>query len=125
MAQSAKRRRRLSDGYSFACFRANAIVRGVFGDPDVRIVRLDRRSKKRFAAVVGGSTTAGTIGGCGRFATCRAQDFGLFSNSKCVASRAATVKRERLDFLADNPHFTKRFAFYVGRRCRQASIRDV
>src|SRR5258707_1538059 len=65
MARSAKRRRRLSDGYSFACFRANAIVRGVFGDPDVRIVRLDRRSKKRFAAVVGGSTTAGTIGGGG------------------------------------------------------------
>ena len=39
--------------------------------------------------------------------------------------RCGTVKRERLDFLADNPHFTKRFAFYVGRRCRQASIRDV
>ena len=35
------------------------------------------------------------------------------------------MKRERLDFLADNAHFTKRFAFYVGRRCRQASIRDV
>ena len=39
--------------------------------------------------------------------------------------RCGTVKRERLDFLADNAHFTKRFAFYVGRRCRQASIRDV
>jgi transposase len=36
-----------------------------------------------------------------------------------------TVKRERLDFLADNPRYTKRFAFYVGRRCQQASIRDV
>jgi transposase len=35
------------------------------------------------------------------------------------------VKRERLDFLADNPRYTKRFAYYVGRRCRQASIRDV
>ena len=35
------------------------------------------------------------------------------------------VKRERLEFLADNPHFTKRFAYYVGRRCRQASVRDV
>ena len=35
------------------------------------------------------------------------------------------VKRERLDFLADNPHFTTRFAFYVGRRCRQASIQDI
>jgi len=43
-----------------------------------------------------------------------------------VACRTCgTVKRERLEFLADNPHFTKRFAFYVGRRCRQASIRDV
>jgi len=35
------------------------------------------------------------------------------------------VKRERLDFLADNPLYTKRFAFFVGRRCRQASISDV
>jgi transposase len=43
-----------------------------------------------------------------------------------VACRiCGTVKRERLDLLADNPHFTKRFAFHVGRRCRQASIRDV
>jgi transposase len=43
-----------------------------------------------------------------------------------VACRTCgSVKRERLDFLADNPHFTRRFAFYVGRRCRQASIRDV
>jgi transposase len=35
------------------------------------------------------------------------------------------VKREELEFLADNPFYTKRFAFYVGRRCRQASIKDV
>jgi hypothetical protein len=34
------------------------------------------------------------------------------------------VKRERLDFLADNTHFTKRFAYFVGRRCRQATIKD-
>src|SRR5208282_2404784 len=82
MAKSGKRQRRLSDGYSFAGFRARATVRGVFGDPDVRIVRLDRRSKKRFAAVADGPGTAGTIGG---FATCRAQDFGLVSKSKCGA----------------------------------------
>ena len=35
------------------------------------------------------------------------------------------VKRERLDFLADNPLYTKRFAYYVGRRCRDATIKDV
>jgi transposase len=35
------------------------------------------------------------------------------------------VKRERLGFLADNPFYTKRFAYYVGRRCRQATVQDV
>jgi transposase len=35
------------------------------------------------------------------------------------------VKSERLDFVADNPLYTKRFAYYVGRRCRSATIKDV
>src|ERR1700726_3690726 len=39
--------------------------------------------------------------------------------------RCGKVKRERLDFLADNPLYTKRFAYFVGRRCRQAAIKDV
>ena len=39
--------------------------------------------------------------------------------------RCGKVKRERLDFLADNPFYTKRFAYYVGRRCRAATIKDV
>ena len=35
------------------------------------------------------------------------------------------MKRERLEFLADNPFYTKRFAHYVGRRCRSSSIKDI
>lgn len=35
------------------------------------------------------------------------------------------MKQERLDFLATNPHYTKRFAYHVGRRCRDASIKAV
>jgi transposase len=35
------------------------------------------------------------------------------------------VKQEKLDWLADNPFYTKRFAFYIGRRCRSSSIQDV
>lgn len=35
------------------------------------------------------------------------------------------VKREKLDFLADNPFYTKRFAWFVGRRCRTSSLTDV
>jgi transposase len=41
----------------------------------------------------------------------------------CV--RCGKVKQERLAFLADNPFYTKRFAFYVGRRCRSSTIKDV
>ena len=35
------------------------------------------------------------------------------------------VKQERLDWLADPPFYTKRFAFFVGRRCRAMTIQDV
>jgi len=35
------------------------------------------------------------------------------------------VKQEQLPWLADNPFYTQRFAFFVGRRCRTATIRDV
>jgi len=48
-----------------------------------------------------------------------------FEVRRIACQACGSVKRERLDFLADNPRFTKRFAFYVGRRCRQAAIRDV
>ncbi len=39
--------------------------------------------------------------------------------------RCGGVKRERLDWLAANPHYTRRFALYVGKQCRGASIKDV
>lgn len=35
------------------------------------------------------------------------------------------VKQETLEFLADNPFYTKRFAFYVGKRCNSQTIKDV
>ncbi len=39
--------------------------------------------------------------------------------------RCGQVKQEQLDWLADNPFYTKRFAFFVGRRCRVTTIKDV
>lgn len=35
------------------------------------------------------------------------------------------MKQERLPWLADSPFYTKRFAFFVGRRCRTTTISDV
>jgi transposase len=39
--------------------------------------------------------------------------------------RCGQVKRERLTWLADNPFYPKRFAFFAGRRCRTSTIKDV
>lgn len=44
---------------------------------------------------------------------------------RIACPRCGKVKRERLDFLSDNPLYTRRFAYHVGRRCRSATIRDV
>ena len=35
------------------------------------------------------------------------------------------MKNEQLDWLADNPLYTKRFAFFVGRHCRTSTIKEV
>lgn len=39
--------------------------------------------------------------------------------------RCGKVKREKLPWLADNPFYTKRFARYVGRKCRAMTVMDV
>jgi transposase len=44
---------------------------------------------------------------------------------RVACRRCKAVKRESLEFLAANPRYTKRFAFYVGKRCRSASIKDI
>lgn len=35
------------------------------------------------------------------------------------------MRQEKLDWLANHPFYTKRFAFFVGRRCRAMTIKDV
>ena len=42
---------------------------------------------------------------------------------RCRKTR--TVKQERLDWLADNPFYTKRFAYVVGRKCRSQTVKYV
>jgi transposase len=39
--------------------------------------------------------------------------------------RCGKVKREKLPWLANNPFYTKRFSYYVGRKCRAMTIKDV
>ena len=103
-------------------------MRGIFGDPKARLIALKRRSKKRRAGAAVACRWVGTTAKSAGSAICRAGIRGYFWNWKVrrvECRRCGKVKRERLDFLADNPLYTKRFAYYVGRRCRSATIKDV
>ena len=48
-----------------------------------------------------------------------------FPVRRVFCRQCQAVKRERLDGLADNPHYTQRFAIRVGRYCRLATVKDV
>jgi hypothetical protein len=93
MVKSAKRRRRLWDAYAFLGFCPRSAVRGVFGDPKVRIITLNRRSKKRPAAAAAVFNLAGMTDAGGRFAICRVATRASCWNSRfgaCGAEVAAT-----------------------------------
>ncbi|MBM4073943.1 MAG: ISL3 family transposase [Planctomycetes bacterium] len=48
-----------------------------------------------------------------------------FEQRRVDCRSCQAVKGERLDFLADSPFYTKRFAYYVGRRCAKETVKDV
>ena len=48
-----------------------------------------------------------------------------FSIRRVWCRRCGGVKREGLEWLADNPLYTKRFASFVGRRCRATTVKEV
>jgi transposase len=48
-----------------------------------------------------------------------------FHVRRVECERCGGVKTERLDWLANNPFYTKRFAFYVGQRCRDSTVKAI
>jgi transposase len=48
-----------------------------------------------------------------------------FAVRRVHCGRCGGVKTERLDWLANNPFYTKRFAFYVGQRCRDSTVKAI
>ena len=83
--------------------------------------------KKLPAGPVGESGELSTITRSGACAISPVATLGCtWSSRSGVSCRSCgTVKQETLNWLADNPFYTKRFAFYVGRRCGASTIQDV
>lgn len=48
-----------------------------------------------------------------------------FEFRRVSCRQCGKVKSEKLEWLADNPLYTKRFATYVGKRCREASVHSI
>ena len=119
--------RRLADTYRFPGCRPRATVRGVCGDPKVRVLQLQRRNK----------TVCGTCGHVHqalydhkirwiRDLSCGDTRVYLEVPIRRVRCRSCRkVQREQLARLADNPLYTTLFAFSVGRRCASSPMRAV
>jgi len=93
MANSSKRKRRLTDAYVFPGFRPQPTVRGVFGDPRACVITLVRRSKKQSAAVVAVFTADGTTGARARRAICPAATGACTWSSKSGAFSARAAAK--------------------------------
>lgn len=61
-----EKKRRLLDEYRFPGYSQRAKIKGIFGDPKARVIRLKRTQKKRYAGVVerfiGVNTTRRSVG---------------------------------------------------------------
>ena len=87
-----RKRRRLQDAYRFPGFQPLATVRGVFGDPQVRIVRLLRRQKKRLAGYAERSIGRSTISGYDGWAIWRVETQGFTWSCRSDECTAAGVE---------------------------------
>src|SRR5476649_1375141 len=127
MSKRVRRQRRLSDAYRFAGFHVKATVRGVRGSGRARR-DADPALKKTMCGCCGGVQTGWYDHRVRQVRDLASGPFRIVLELEVRRVECRTcgkVKRERLDFLADNPRYTKRFAHYVGQRCRQATIKDI
>ena len=99
-------------------------MQGVFGDRHARVVVLHRRSirpcGRQYRTFYDRKRKRVRDLPCGAFRVFPDIEIRRIERVSC-----GTVRLESLSFLADNRFYTKRFAFYVGRRCRASTIKDI
>lgn len=120
--------RRLLDVCQFPGFCPKAKIKGIFGDPKARVIRLERRQKNRVRVLRYGAPelprqqdTAHpgfVLWGCAGLPGSGGPSGFVPTVWEGEAGAAGLAGQQ-------NPLYTKRFAWFVGRRCRAMSIRDV
>jgi hypothetical protein len=88
---TSRRPRLLLDEYRFPGFRPLPAVKGVFGEPGVRVISLVRKEKKHPADAVVGCNALGTTAKSGGFGTSPAAMVGSISTWRSGESSAGGV----------------------------------
>src|ERR1700674_4005886 len=93
------RMKRLRDSYRFPRFHPALTVRGLFGDPRARVIRLTRRSKKPGAEFVAGYGPVGMTANCAVSEICRLgmRASSLSSTTVRAGEGAAAERRQKGD----------------------------
>ena len=86
-----KKTKKLLDEYRFPGFRPKAKLKGLFGDPQARVIELKRRQKKPVVAVAGLLTGVFMTARYGKFATCLVAGSGSIWKWKYAGCFAASV----------------------------------
>jgi transposase len=110
-----RKRLKLEDTYRFPGFRPAATVHGIFGDQKARTVTLKRTGTKMICGGCGAVNHATYDSKVRRVRDLPCGDMRVYleveiRRVKCC--KCGKVRQEKLDWLSDNPGYTKRFAFF-------------
>ncbi len=87
------KKRRLLDEYQFPGFRPRSKIKGVFGDPKARVIRLERTQKKQHAVTAVPCIAVTTTRQCDVYGICPAGMPGSIWKWKSGGSAAKSVAR--------------------------------
>ena len=107
--------------FAFPGFNASSKLVGKFGDRYARVIQLKRRKKQPSVVTVVSAAAGVTTRRCCGYETCRLPDGESnleFERWRVRCPRCCGVHVEHLDWLANNPRYTQRFAMHVGKLCR-------
>lgn len=123
-----KKKFNLLDHYAFPGFRPVQHILGVFGDPLARVITYVRTRKKPVCSKCGALQNGWYDRTVRRVRDLPCADTRIYLEleiRRVDCKKCGTLGVEHLDFIATNPHYTKRFALLVGKRCNSETIKDV
>ncbi len=123
-----KKHRRLQDEYQFPGYRPKAALKGIFGDPYSVVIKLERRQKKNICGCCGTVHRTFYDRKVRRIRDLPCGDKRVYLEvevRRVFCKKCGLVKMERVPWIAENGRYTKLLTFFIGRKCRTMTVKDV